>query len=874
MGTPQDASGSGQHTVELPGLPGWVLWRCTRLRASGLPAERVNLLREPAALAAARECWQASSELAAATEALVSRIDAKLDWLSAEGWESGGDGGRLLDARTALRAGRPTEKLPTDEFDAYAAVLAVAGTSVTAARSAFDAAYTDAAAHTAEVIASFAADSWVREAILWQNRPAFHGAVRPLADGSDARASKARQHQHRRLVVRYVQRYALKNDTIGFFGPFGWARIGDQAVPLAASYGPAVIGKRMVFFEQWAIDAVAGMLASSLCLDPWSAPRRLPFAYLEGEHLYPLDGPPVTLSPAQAEVLRCCDGQLLAHELAASLPARGIAGLNTPDDVTKCLDQLRADGVIAWEFEVPYVSYPERSLQEALGRVTDAGIRQTGLRAVAVLTAARDAVARAAGDPAALDKALGDAGAIFERLTGQPPVRSHGPVDVGHTMLFEDCVRDADVELGSAAIDRLGPALSLVLHSARWLTSQTAQHCRAELAGLHAELAASRRSPSVPLADVWRLMPRIFTFLAGDIPVESPLTTRVKAELQRRWSQVLGLAAEPREAGRQRAGRQGRISLRSSELADRVAAAFPAAGPGWELARYHSVDVMIAAGDTAAIDRADYFFVLGEIHLANNTITASDSVEAHPEPWLLRQYREQDLPAGCVFPVPSRNWRGMGSRTRGTLGMPGDYHVLVSHDFPSEPVDQPHLLSLAELVLEPDGDGLIIRSYDGRFRSDVIEFFGELLSLSVVDAFRMFSATLHVPRITVDDFVMQRETWGFPVRELSFAVAGSDAELFRQAVSWARDQDMPQQVFVSVPLEQKPVYVDFASPALVDVLAHMVRRTPQSSADDPVVFSELLPTLDQLWLSDRDGHRYTSEFRIVAVDQLGRARAV
>ena len=34
-----------------------------------------------------------------------------------------------------------------------------------------------------------------------------------------------------------------------------------------------------------------------------------------------------------------------------------------------------------------------------------------------------------------------------------------------------------------------------------------------------------------------------------------------------------------------------------------------------------------------------------------------------------------------------------------------------------------------------------------------------------------------------------------------------------------------------------------------------------------MTLTEMLPDHSQLWLRDRDGHRYTSEFRILTVDQ-------
>jgi hypothetical protein len=37
------------------------------------------------------------------------------------------------------------------------------------------------------------------------------------------------------VIANYLQRYCLKNDTIGFYGPVGWADAGSGAAGLAAA---------------------------------------------------------------------------------------------------------------------------------------------------------------------------------------------------------------------------------------------------------------------------------------------------------------------------------------------------------------------------------------------------------------------------------------------------------------------------------------------------------------------------------------------------------------------------------------------------------------------------------------------------------------
>jgi hypothetical protein len=67
---------------------------------------------------------------------------------------------------------------------------------------------------------------------------------------------------------------------------------------------------------------------------------------------------------------------------------------------------------------------------------------------------------------------------------------------------------------------------------------------------------------------------------------------------------------------------------------------------------------------------------------------------------------------------------------------------------------------------------------------------------------------------------------------------------------------------------EKPVYVDFASPVYVNSLAKMIRRTNANEclADKTITFVEMLPSPSDLWLTDHEGNRYTSELRFTWVD--------
>ena len=152
-----------------------------------------------------------------------------------------------------------------------------------------------------------------------------------------------------------------------------------------------------------------------------------------------------------------------------------------------------------------------------------------------------------------------------------------------------------------------------------------------------------------------------------------------------------------------------------------------------------------------------------------------------------------------------------------------------------------------------------MRTRDGRVVFDVIAFLEHYLLAASFSEFGLLGGR-HVPRVVVDGVVLVRERWIAAAAELAFAYASDATQRFVQARAWARSVDLPRRLFVRTPDETKPLFLDLASPAFVELAARMMRKAKTVS------LSEMLPDLDDLWLIDTEHRRYTSELRLVAVD--------
>lgn len=844
------------HLIALPGGP-WALWRWVALRGTGFPSAQVLRLAAPACGCAADRYIQAEDLMRQARDVLSSRFLAALE-ARRNALDDGDEEQRpaRLHAIHALKnwgirnmkPGRTPEPLDAAfpesvSVEEYRAVVAARDV----AYAQFCGAFEQATADISQVLREVAGDERFREAVVWQNRLGFHKGVDALRHAPPGRTSKQRQREE--LVAMYVQRYCVKNDSIGFFGPVGWARIEPWADSLVVQPNRRFLAARTVYFDEWGIDVLAKKLAENRALQPWFAPRRLPFLYVEGTKLYLLAEEPTVISVAQAALLRVCDGTRTAKEIAGEVLRDASNGLKDVQAVYTLLRFMRDQGLITWTFEIPLELRPERTLQRLLDRIEDADLRQQAYVALNELEAARTMVAEAAGDAERLDQALGHLEAVFSRLTGVEATRSPGQMYAGRTLVYEDCRRNVDVEIGAEVLESLGPPLSLLLTSARWLTYHVAMRYREMFRDLYQDLVGETGKTSVSMIGFWR---------------------RVQGSLEDSQVQVIGALVEVfqtywAEVFQFPAGACA-VSYTSAEIQAQVLERFAAPRSGWRSIPYHSPDVMIAAESVDAIQRGDYQLVLGELHVAMNTLGIACFMGQHPAQHELFLALELDQVGPRVMPMIPRTWSRMTSRTRNALVSPHDYRLVFDPDTPGVPKSR--MIAIGELFIEEGVGGLIARTYDRRVQFELDEVFAVLLASLTANSFHILRPAVHTPRVTIDRVVVCRETWRCGASDIPFALIDSEAERFVAARRWASAHGMPRWVFIKAPFEDKPTYVDFESPLYINMFAKVVRRMGErGAANGTIVITEMLPTMDQLWLPDADDQRYTSEFRFVAVDR-------
>jgi hypothetical protein len=822
------------HLVPLAG--GFQLWRWFCVRSAGFPAALA------APLAAAEATARADGVLAleAAAERAYREAQGVLERESSGLHRSARK--PFVRAVRQLERGLPPSALDSSPLAAAALTRAYAAQQAAAeARARFAADWLALTRGPRSALREIARLPEFQKALSWQNRGALEtGIAALLRQPPDASDFKTRQNEA--LVASYVQRYALKNESIGFFGPVVWGRFELAGPALTLAPGPALVAAREVYFEFWGIDRLAQQLSAAGTLRRFLPPRLLPSLRLEGSTLHYPIARRRQLADADARLLALCDGTRSALQLAEQLAGEAALGHPRLESTFDTLAQLAERGVISWELSLsPATPYPERALRAQLEAIPNHAARREGLAALDELERLRGAVAAAHTEPGELARALTELDAGFERITGQRAKRREGATYAARTLLYEDCRRDLSVSLGPALRQRLARPLELVLRAARWYTHQVAERMHRVWLGQYRELAAERGEVGV---DFQQFFARAREHLSGGPAAPAPSVKEVASELAQRFAQLLGDRSGARHA-----------ELDSAALAPRFDELFSAPGPGWPSARHHSPDVLIAARDAAAFERGELTLVLGELHAGWNSLCAPLFVRQHPDPSQLRAALDADLPQPRIAQVEPKQH---ATRLYAALFGSGDREL----ELGTTRSARPHPLQAAELEVALTAAGLVVRSRTGTFCMDIIAFMESYLLLEAMAHFRLVPPQAHTPRISIDGLVVARESWRMQPDELAFAHAATPSERFLGARRLQRRYQLPRYVFVKVPQEAKPYGVDFDSSVLIEIFAHLARKSSS------VTLSEMLPAPDELWLVDRSGQAYTSELRLIAVDPL------
>ena len=825
----------------------FAVWRWFVLRAPGFPVHMVMKLADPDCAASADRVLEAERSLAFVRSAAIADVNARLDALS----QSRGPGfEELLSTLRALKAGKRPRKSPGPPFDQICA----AETAHRACNAEFDAIFDAALARQSAILSDIARDPLFQEAVTWQNRAAFENAISPFAQERAAgKRFKKRRHQEE-LVAMYLQRYTLKNDTIGFFGPVAWGVFGSDGPAITIDNGPALVRERRVYFEEWGIEEVASRLSSIEGMRRWIAPRLVPHVRIARGMVHAPHMRPRPIDPLTEAVLEHCTGETPAYRIPGLVRKNPVLQTVRDAQIEYLLHALADAGVIWWRWSVSMEVNPEIGLRHAIESIEDRLPRERALAVLDRLESRRRDVASSAGAMPGLAKALAALDQEFYEITGKAATRNPGSTYASRMLVYEDCRRDLNIRISDKLFQPVLPALSLVLNSVRWFVRSMVNAYESAIESAYDKTAKDIGASEVPATLFWEKVQPVLT----DLPPQAAAVERLFHE---KWAAILNFNLNARE-----------MHFHSSQLHLLVEAAFPPIDSSLCGPRYFCPDLMLAAPDLDTIERGEACYVLGELHLAANTLSSNLFVEQHPDQRALSNAVAWDHPRPQVWIISSRGSDKITLRTLPGLIQPHDFLVLHSRDTVAPTNFRAHPIS--SLVVRRGAAGLIVTTHSRKYSFGAMEAFAVPIVNLLINKAQFIPVLRHSPQIKIDSLVISRESWSVPVGELKFAFEREERQRYLGARRWALASGLPSTFFVKVPTEVKPVSVHLDSPIYIEILCKMIRCLESvKGAAAEARFSETLPAPHETWLMDARGNRYTAELRFAILDLHGRSHA-
>lgn len=809
----------------------WTLWRDIALRGTGFPIALLDDLADTALAQAVTAHLSADDGLAEtmqqARRACHARLQDTADPTARRAWR------RVMQT---LQAGRAAEPTGDADFDALLAGLATAIAAAADGCQRFGQAFDAADAQTLAHLHRMADDARLREALAWQNPQALLTALAPLQRHVHEGRRNAEDRQHERLLTRYLQRYAAKNDTIGFFGPAGWAQVQGPGHVLELQPGPALAIEPRVSVEPWVVQALAEALTRDAAVRPHLRPWRHPAWRLGPDGAVVVLERSFRLPTFEHDLFMRCNGRMTVAEIAEALrqPA---------DEVDAALARLETAQLIFLKPRIPLDGPALQRLRAVVAALPDHAARARWRLGVDQLLDGTETARHAFGQADAVATVQHGLAAPFQALSGQGPTRLHGNTYAGRGLLVMDARRDLQLRIGEPLALQLMTALRPVLDAAHWYSCQVHAQLSEFASGLFDH---SQQGGQMPFDRWW-------FELQQEAATVQAIVDDVGEQLSERWAQVLPVdnAAKDNDAG------------------VRAAAVFADVAPGWPGANFQAPDVLLAAADAAQLD--DAFFVLGELHAADRSLLRQVFVSAHADPQRLVDAVRADQPE--LELRPQLRTEALLARTQVLPGAP--YAFDIECDSVVSPHEPARVLRSGALWLQRRDSELRIVDREQGHDFPLRAFLGPQAGALSAGEFKLYAPAAHRARQRAGLLVVARESWRLTldtVAPLIQAQRGGPAQAFARVLRLARDQGWPRRVFYRVAGEPKPIYLDLDSPSLVDLFLRTVGAAARRG-DPALDVSEMLPDPSQCWLPDAAGARYSSEWRMLFVRRTRAVRA-
>lgn len=647
----------------------------------------------------------------------------------------------------------------------------------------------------------YASDLQVQEAVFLSSPDMFDNVwSRYLAEPERPDNADARRVE--RQVYSYLQRFCAKNETTSFFGPMGYGEVeGEGTVELVRL---PEARRRKTFFAVWALQELAKGVSRDKALAGHLPLRVNPiFTFTEEKAECASLGLSVALDPETRQVLEALRTPRSTLELAREL------GVAPGEALKRALPLLKAAAVVRGLQFGTHAFEVFAHLRQAVAALPEGPSRALWLERLDRLDGLRAAF-EAAGFPERKARLL-ELEAAFTEITGIPARRGEGRMYSDRLIIYEEGGSPFRLRVGKAFARELARRLSPGLELSAAFGEEVQRGYRQ---AVREKLGAQTDALDF-LAYAARLRPDEVTGSQFS-PVEPLRIPAQEGETQRLEQAPLS----PSSAG-------GRFALPDVCLGGTL-------GPDGQL-----------QGATVLLARVHHHLLLWNWLCA--FYEDRPRMERVAGDWLANEPTARNLTA-----------LALSRRNKGFYAFPGRKVAYTAADALELGEDG---IKAASLTVRLSDDGPTLVDAEGQTRQlylPLADFstyppFAALAHPLVLHA-PLRSGAPHVPRIELGEATYQRARWEV---DLSALTRVSGLELFLEVQRQARGQAWPRFLFGRVVSERKPILLDTRSPFAAELLRHLVRE------DARVIFEEMLPGPEALWLRDERG-RYTFELRVQA----------
>ena len=665
----------------------------------------------------------------------------------------------------------------------------------------------------------------LQKAILWQNPRLLGRGMRSFLQEPHSIRRKG-QRDKKKLLMRYLQRYTSKNETIGFFGPYQWGSFKNKDVLMEHQPGESLVHRQWVSFEPWALERLSSGIFER---DPLKGFRTI-FISAESCFVDPLlyiKGRPLKLNERQRFLFQKLNRPQRRNLLVETL-IKQPSPFSSSVELNAEIEALIKFGVLEQKTYLGMEEDGETRMGHIVANLPEA--RQAWETILKTKENLEDPDLSALG----LERELKAMNGHFQHWGGAEPVRHPGKLYAGRTLLYPDALRSGEMTLGEDFLEKVREPLGLIMRSTRWLSHRVA---------IVMNQRVRRWIKAYPKKRVMAL-DLVETLHRNELYFQ--IAKEVKQEFSTRWRLIFGAFEN-----------ETSLVFSSGELSEKVHQFFKVGQRPFPSAIYSCPDLLV--GGTAS----NPLLVLGEIHVGMNMVALPVLLKGHPNPEEVRDRLKNDLPEPQLMHCPQM--RGKGERIHRDAGLVKDFRLRFAGSPASGNME--HYLDIGELYLDQDDPGLTVKSMRSSKKVPLILFLEHFLKSASLNAYQLLPTLPSLPRIQVDDLVVQRRSWSFRIESLPFFHQDPFEQCLR-ILAWKGEKGLPDQVFVKVSGEGKPFYLDFQSQSSIELFVDFLRKS-LLHGDNRVqcTLSEMLPKEGETWLQDADGNPYFSEFRLVGVDE-------